>query len=120
MPRYRIYYLRESQRQHFRHAPPAAVPPKLKMKDYQPEGEIEASSPYAAWKQMREAGGERRPIEVGDALETDAGALLLCRYVGFEEAQWFVPEPPPSQPLEAPPVEAPPVATPSAAPPPDG
>ena len=91
MPRYRIYYLKESQRQHFQQAP-ATGPLKLKMKDYEPDGEIEASSPYAAWKQLREAEGERRPIEVGDALETDTGALVVCKYVGFEEAQWHIPE----------------------------
>ena len=98
MPRYRIYHLKESQRQHFRNATPASgpegAPLKLKPKDYQPGGEIEASSPYAAWKQMREAGDEQRPIDIGDALETDTGALLVCKYVGFEEAQWFVPETP--------------------------
>ena len=98
MLRYRIYYLKESQRQHFRYAPPAEPGPvKLKMKDYQPDGEIEASSPYAAWKKMRDEAGQedgRRPIDIGDALETDTGALLVCKYVGFEEAQWLLPEAP--------------------------
>lgn len=91
MPRYRIHYLRESQREHFRHSAPSPAPLRLKLKDYLPGGEIEASTPYAAWKKMRveEAG---QPIDVGDALETEAGALVVCRYVGFEEAQWFVPE----------------------------
>lgn len=91
MPRYRIHYLKESQREHFRHAAPSPAPVRLKLKDYQPGGEIEAPTPYAAWKKMRaeEAG---QPIDVGDALESEAGALVVCRYVGFEEAQWFVPE----------------------------
>ena len=93
MPRYRIYYLKESQRPHARHAAPAPGPHKLKLKDYQEGGQIEASSPYAAWKQMQ-AGEDRRPLEVGDALETDTGSLLVCRYVGFEEALWYLPEPP--------------------------
>src|SRR3989442_763637 len=99
MVRYRIYYLKESQRQHFRHAPPAPGPLNLKMKDYEPGGDIEASSPYAVWKHMRaklDDGVARRPIGVGDALETDTGTLLVCKYVGFEEAQWWVPEPPPT------------------------
>ena len=91
MPRYRIHYLKEPQRQHFRNAPPAPGPVMLKRKDYEPDGEIEAASPYAAWREMRAAQGERRPIEIGDALETDTGALVVCKYVGFEEAQWFVP-----------------------------
>ncbi|HYM09135.1 MAG TPA: hypothetical protein VEU62_00310 [Bryobacterales bacterium] len=97
MPRYRIHYLKESQRQHFRQAPPGAVPLQLKRNHYEPGGEIEAASPYAAWKQMLEADAspapERRPIGVGDALENETGALQVCKYVGFEEAQWFVPEP---------------------------
>ena len=96
MSRYRIHYLRESQRQHFRNAPPMAPPHKLKPKDYQPGGEIDAENPYAAWKQMRETPGDLRPIEIGDALEAETGALFLCRYVGFEEAQWYVPEPEPA------------------------
>ena len=96
MPCYRIHYLKESQRQHFRNAAPASDPLKLKPKDYQPGGEIEATSPYAAWKQMREAGGDQRPIDIGDALEADTGALFVCKYVGFEEAQWLVPEAPES------------------------
>ncbi len=94
MPRYRIYYLRDSQRPHFRSAPPVPGPLRLKRKDYQEEGVIEASSPYAAWKSSREETG-RRPIEVGDALELDAGMLYVCRWAGFEEAQWRVPEPHP-------------------------
>lgn len=106
MPRYRIHYLRESQRQHFRNAAPGSGPLKLKPKDYQPGGEVEAASPYAVWKQMREQPGDERAIEVGDALEAEAGALVVCKYVGFEEAQWFVPETPepapPATPNEAP------------------
>jgi hypothetical protein len=94
MPRYRIYYLKESQRRHFRHAPPAAGPVKLKMKDYEAGGDIVAAGPYAAWKQMRDEQNERRPIAVGDALESENGALLVCEYVGFEEAQWSLPEAP--------------------------
>jgi hypothetical protein len=93
MPRYRIYYLKESQRQHFRNAPPAPGPLKIKLKDYQEGGEIEAASPYAAWKQIQ--GTEDRPlIGVGDVLETDTGALYVCRWAGFEEAQWRLPEEP--------------------------
>ena len=63
MAHYRIYYLKDSHRQQFRHALPSPDPVKLKMRDYQPGGEIEASSPYAAWKQMREEQGERRSEE---------------------------------------------------------
>jgi hypothetical protein len=37
-----------------------------------------------------------RPLGVGDILETSAGDLRICKYVGFEVARWFVPEPPPN------------------------
>ena len=106
MARYRIYYLKDGHRQQFRQTPPAPDPVTLKMRDYVPGGEIEASSPYAAWKEMRTESGERRPIEVGDALETDAGALLVCKFVGFEEAHWWVPEPPLATTSEAPEAES--------------
>ncbi|MBI3693302.1 MAG: hypothetical protein HY238_00470 [Acidobacteria bacterium] len=106
MARYRIYYLKDSHRQQFQQAPPSPGPITLKMRDYQPGDEIEASSPYAAWKQIREEQGEQRPIEVGDALETETGALLVCKFVGFEEAQWWAPEAPP-QPGVTLPGEAP-------------
>ena len=100
MPRYRIYYLKDSQRQHFRHLPPGnsqAGPLPVKLKDYQEGGEIEATSPYTAWKQLK-GSEDRRPLEVGDVLEIDTGALLVCRWVGFEDARWHVPEPPPTIP----------------------
>jgi len=88
MPRYRIHYLKEAQRAAFRNAAPGAGPLKLKARDYGEGPEVEASSPYAAWKQSREG----RKIEVGDALETEGGTLLVCRYGGFEEAEWWRPE----------------------------
>jgi hypothetical protein len=91
MPRYRIYRLKDWRREHFQNAPPASGAIELKKKDYEPGDEIEAATPYAAWQQSRSAG---RPIEVGDALESDTGALVVCKYVGFEEARWFVPPAP--------------------------
>jgi hypothetical protein len=30
---------------------------------------------------------------VGDLLETADGQLRICKYVGFEPAQWVLPEP---------------------------
>jgi hypothetical protein len=35
-----------------------------------------------------------RSVSVGDVLETPSGQLRICKYVGFEEARWLVPEPP--------------------------
>jgi len=38
---------------------------------------------------------------VGDILEMDAGELRIYKYVGFEEAQWQVPEVKPAIPADA-------------------
>ncbi len=45
---------------------------------------------YDAWKQLRESG---RALQVGDLLEGEDGRLRICKYVGFEPAQWVLPEP---------------------------
>jgi hypothetical protein len=39
---------------------------------------------------LRESGD---PLGVGDLLETEDGHLRICKYVGFEPAQWIVVEP---------------------------
>lgn len=107
MPTFRIYRLRESQRQHFRWAPHTTGITTVKQKDYEPGPTIEAPSVYSAWEALRR--GEQ-PLEVGDILEMNGeasggefsgGVLRICKYVGFEEARWFVPEPaPPVVPAE--------------------
>ena len=38
---------------------------------------------------MRDAG---TPLEPGDLLEAEAGGLRIFKFVGFEEAQWTLPE----------------------------
>jgi hypothetical protein len=50
---------------------------------------VEAASPYAAWVALR---GSDTPLDIGDILETE-GELRILKYVGFEEARWYVPEP---------------------------
>lgn len=67
----------------------------VKSKDYEDAGEIEAATPYAAWKLL---GAEHRALAPGDVLEivTGDGApgeLTIVKYVGFEPAKWYVPEP---------------------------
>ena len=64
----------------------------MKPKDYEQRGTIEALHEYDAWKSLRESG---EGLEVGDLLETEAGQLSICKYVGFEPAQWVLPEPKP-------------------------
>ncbi len=102
MRRYRIHRLKDWRRQSFRDAPPAAGPAQLKKKDYELGGEIEAASPYAAWRELR---GAARAIDVGDALESESGDLFVCKYVGFEPAGWYLP--PPEAPDPQPPAPSP-------------
>jgi hypothetical protein len=94
MPVYQIHRLRESQRQQFRWAPHTSGTTIAKPKDYEPGNTVEAESPYAAWLLLR--GGDQELL-VGDILETSSGELRIYKYIGFEEARWFVPEPPPAE-----------------------
>ena len=66
----------------------------MKPRDYQPaatgEDLVEAETPYAAFFALRDSAA---PLEVGDLLESAAdGSLRIFKFVGFEEAQWALPE----------------------------
>ncbi len=67
----------------------------VKPRDYEPGEEREAANPYELWKSMS-GGGEA--LEPGDLLENLGvpGELVIAKYIGFEPAQWFVPEPKPA------------------------
>lgn len=90
MPLYRIFRMKDSPRQQFRWAPHVSGAATIKPKDYEPRGEVEALNEYDAWRVLREAGD---PLLVGDLLEAEGGQLRICKYVGFEPAQWVLPEP---------------------------
>lgn len=95
MPVYRIYRMKAGPREAFRWAAHIGGLATAKMKDYDPSGEIEAETPYAAWKLLN---AEATPIRPGDLLElvTSEGVardLKIAKYIGFEPAQWYVPEP---------------------------
>jgi hypothetical protein len=69
----------------------------VKPKDYDFNGDVEAATPYAAWKQLAESPHELRTgdlLEILTAEGTPAG-LLITKYIGFEPATWWVPEPKP-------------------------
>lgn len=112
MPCYRIHRLKDHLRAAFRSAPHVSGTAEVKPRDYTPGDRIEAASPYAAFFALRDHGersqekpdrGERsqeKPdlesrLEVGDLLEAEDGSLRICKFVGFEEARWFVSEPAP-------------------------
>jgi hypothetical protein len=102
MPAYQIHRLKDAPRQQFRWAPHTSGVTIVKPKDYQPGAAVEAATPYAVWLALRDTD---QPLEVGDLLELAGAELRIFKYIGFEEARWYVPEP-------APPAEAPPVAVP--------
>jgi hypothetical protein len=89
MPSYRIHRLKDHLRQGFRSAPHVIGMASVKPRDYEPGDSIEAQSPYAAFFVLRDAG---TPLEVGDLLELENGTIRICKFVGFEEAQWVLPE----------------------------
>lgn len=99
MPVYRIYRAKESQQQQFRWAPHTTGATQVKRKDYEEAGQVEAPSVYAAWTGLQESGS---PLRVGDVLALEDGQLRICKYVGFEEAGWMVPEVKPAAQAETP------------------
>jgi len=90
MAMYRVYRMKDAPRQQFRWAPHVAGAAGVRAKDYEAGGEVQADSEYDAWSRLR---ASERPLDVGDLLETEGGALRICKYVGFEAASWVVPEP---------------------------
>jgi hypothetical protein len=92
MPLYRIHRLKDHVRQAFRSAPHVSGMAIVKPRDYEPGATVEAESPYAAFFALRQG---QTPLEVGDLLETEDGALRIFKFVGFEMAEWLKAEPPP-------------------------
>ena len=83
--------MKDAPRQQFRWAPHTSGLTVAKPKDYEPGITVEAITPYAAWTNLR---GSDTPLEIGDILESE-GELRILKYLGFEEARWYVPEPAP-------------------------
>lgn len=106
MPAYRIHRLKQTQRQQFRWAPHTPGVSIVKLKDYEPGPMVEAATPYALWLALRET---EDAMAVGDLIEHivedlsaqfNPGELRILKYIGFEEARWYVPEPAPSTTAE--------------------
>jgi hypothetical protein len=89
MPLYRIHRMKDAPKQQFRWLPHLTGCASLKPKDFEQRGEVEARTEYEAWQLMRQAD---EPLTVGDLLETEDGRLRVCKYVGFEPAEWLLPE----------------------------
>jgi len=89
VPAYRIYRMKESVRQQFRWAPHTIGITMVKPRDYEVIATFESSGVYALWMQLKDTDDA---LQVGDILEVEGGELRIYKYVGFEEAQWLVPE----------------------------
>lgn len=101
MPTYRIHRLKDHLRQQVRFAPHVSGTALVKPRDYQlqePAETVEAATPYAAFFALR---ATPAPLDVGDLLETGDGSLCIFKFVGFEEAQWVVPEAKPAADVAA-------------------
>jgi hypothetical protein len=86
---YRIYRMKEQASQQFRWAPHVTGATQIKRKDYDEGASVDAANEYAAWQSLRDDG---TPLRVGDVLEVPGGDLRICKYVGFDSAQWILPE----------------------------
>jgi hypothetical protein len=89
MAAYQIYRMKESVRQQFRWAPHTIGISSVKPKDYELVNSVEAQGVYAVWMMLKDTD---RALQVGDILEVEGGELRIYKYVGFEEAQWIMPE----------------------------
>jgi hypothetical protein len=74
------------------HAGGAAV---VKPKDYEVDNEVEAATPYALWNKMKVEGKALCPGDILETVKEDGtqGALQIFKYIGFEPAKWWTPEP---------------------------
>jgi hypothetical protein len=97
---YRVHRIKDTPRENFRWAAHTGGLAIVKLKDYDPGDEVEAATPYAAWKAMEERNSALRPGDLLEALDPAAGQpLQIAKYIGFEPAQWFVPEPKREEPV---------------------
>jgi hypothetical protein len=102
MASYRIFRLKESLRAPFRQLPHVSGVAKVKVKDYEESGNVEAATPYAAWFALK---GTEQELAVGDVVAEENGDLRIIKFVGFEPAEWVVPEVKvPGELIAAPPV----------------
>jgi hypothetical protein len=91
MAAYRIFRLKDNLRAQFRQLPHVSGVTKVKVKDYEERGLVEAATPYAAWSALQ--GSHEDALQVGDVLmDEQANEIRIIKFVGFEPAEWIVPE----------------------------
>lgn len=99
MPIYRIFRMKDHERQRFRWAPHTSGTTLVKPRDFEENGTFEAPSVYAAWNEMK---ATETPIDIGDMLAGPGEEMRILKYIGFEEARWLVPEVKPTAESPAP------------------
>lgn len=87
MVSFKIHRLRDQVSSQFRWAPHTSGPATVKQRDYEVVGEVEAPSAYALFNQLR---GTPNELRVGDLVEFPDGSLKIFKFVGLEDASWFV------------------------------
>src|SRR5690349_1829753 len=92
---FRIHRMKDAPRESFRWAPHTGGVAIIKPKDYDAAGEVEGATAYAVWQLLKQS---ERPLRAGDVLEDTSGTLQIAKYIGFEKAQWWVPDPKPPVP----------------------
>lgn len=89
MPQYRIFRMKENDRQRFKIQPHASGTTMVKPREYEEKGVIEAPHHYAAWAILKDTD---EPLIVGDILAGPGDEMRVLKYVGFEDAKWAMPE----------------------------
>jgi len=89
MPVYRIFRMKDHERQRFRWAPHTSGSTSVKPRDFEEQGSVEAANVYTAWADLK---GTENPLDIGDILVAPNDELRILKYVGFEEAVWVIPE----------------------------
>lgn len=87
MVSFKIHRLRDQVSAQFRWAPHTSGPATVKQRDYEVVGEVEAASAYGLFNQLRDT---PNALRVGDLLELPDGSLKIFKFVGLEDASWFV------------------------------
>jgi hypothetical protein len=95
MARYRIHRIRETPKEQFRWAAHTGGTALVKSKDYEADAEVDAATPYAAWSRLQTMESALSPGDVLEIVNDDGppGDLQIFKYIGFEPAKWWTPEP---------------------------
>ena len=72
----------------------------MRAKDYDCSRKVDGVTPYAVWKSLEDTGQDLRPGDLLEIVNPDemTGALYIAKYIGFEPAEWYVPEVRPETP----------------------